>query len=74
MQEVLKRFPPPVVKGKNPAIKYVTQLPTPFPAFAFFGKHPRYIKQNYRNYLENKMREAFDFKGAPIQIYFREKG
>lgn len=74
MQEILKRFPPPVVKGKNPAIKYVTQLPTPFPAFAFFGKHPRYIKQNYRNYLENKMRENFDFKGAPIQIYFREKG
>ena len=70
MQEILKRFPP-VVKGKNPAQNMLLNYLPPS-CLCIFGKHP-YIKQNYRNYLENQVREAFDFKGAPIQIYFREK-
>ncbi|HRG89200.1 MAG TPA: hypothetical protein PLW44_09290 [Chitinophagales bacterium] len=54
-------------------MKYVTQLPTRFPSFAFFANHPKHIKVPYRNYLENKLREAFDFTGVPINIFFREK-
>lgn len=69
----LAHYMPPMIKGKSVAIKYVTQLPTKFPAFAFFCKHPKYIKQPYRNYLENQLRKNFKFTGVPLQIYFREK-
>jgi len=55
------------------SIKYVTQLPTKTPAFAFFSNHPKYIREPYRNYLENKLRENFDFHGVPVNIFFREK-
>ena len=71
--EVVAAFPPPSHRGHFIKIKYVTQLPTYFPAFAFFCNHPKHVKDSYKNFLENKMREFFDFKGVPISIFFREK-
>jgi len=73
MLELIKQNPPPVVKDKVVRIKYVTQLPTPFPAFAFFCNLPQYVRENYRRYLENRIREMWDFSGVPIEIYFRKK-
>lgn len=64
---------PPAVKGKLIKIKYVTQLPTKTPAFAFFCNLPQYINESYGRYLENKIREEFNFTGVPIQIFFRKK-
>ena len=64
---------PPTVKGKVVKIKYVTQLPTPTPVFAFFCNLPQYIKDPYKRYLENRLRENFDFSGVPIQLVFRQK-
>jgi GTP-binding protein len=73
MQEAIEAYHPPALKGKHIKIKYVTQLQSPAPAFAFFANLPQYIKDPYRRYLENKLREAFNLKGVPIQIYFRQK-
>jgi len=73
MQEIIERNPPPTVKGKLVKIKYVTQLPIYYPAFAFFCNHPKYIRESYRNFIENQMRKKYDFKGVPISIYFRDK-
>ncbi len=73
MLKVIQVYPPPAVKGKNIKIKYVTQLPTHAPAFAFFCSRPQYVQESYKRYLENKLREHFDFKGVSIQIFFREK-
>lgn len=73
MLQVIQEFPPPSVKGKNIKIKYVTQLPTHAPTFAFFCNLPQYIKEPYKRYLENKLREHFDFTGVPVQIFFRKK-
>ena len=73
MLEVVNQNPPPSTKGKWIKIKFVTQLPTYTPAFAFFCNLPQYIKEPYKRYLENKMREHFDFKGVPIQIFMRKK-
>ncbi|MBR4620753.1 MAG: ribosome biogenesis GTPase Der [Salinivirgaceae bacterium] len=73
MLAAIDNYPPPTVKGKYIRIKYVTQLPTPSPQFAFFCNLPQYIRDPYRRYLENKMRENFDLQGVPVQIYFREK-
>ncbi|MBO7495310.1 MAG: ribosome biogenesis GTPase Der [Salinivirgaceae bacterium] len=73
MLAAIDNYPPPTVKGKYIRIKYVTQLPTPSPQFAFFCNLPQYIRDPYRRYLENKMRESFDLQGVPVQIYFREK-
>lgn len=70
---VIEENPPPATKGKYIRIKYVTQLPTPYPSFAFFCNLPQYIKEPYRRFLENKLRELFDLKGVPVEIYFREK-
>ena len=70
---IIEETPPPTTKGKYIRIKYATQLPTPTPQFAFFVNLPQYIKESYRRYLENKMREQWDFSGVPIQIYFRQK-
>lgn len=67
------QLPPPAIKGKYIKIKYCTQLPTSTPTFAFFANLPQYIKEPYKRYLENKLRECFDFSGVPIQIYFRKK-
>ncbi len=70
---VIQETPPPSVKGKYIRIKYVTQLPTVVPSFAFFVNLPQYIREPYRRFLENKIRERWDFEGVPIQIYFRQK-
>lgn len=73
MLKAIEQVPPPAVKGKFIKIKYVTQLPTYYPTFAFFANHPKDIKRPYRNYLENQLRAHFDFTGVPIELYFREK-
>ncbi|MFO7939530.1 MAG: ribosome biogenesis GTPase Der [Bacteroidales bacterium] len=73
MLEVIQAYPPPAVKGKYIKIKYVTQLSTPFPAFAFFCNLPQYIKEPYKRFLTNKLRENFSFSGVPIQIFMRKK-
>lgn len=73
MAEVIESYPPPSIKGKHIKIKYVTQLPTLAPSFAFFCNLPQYIKEPYRRYLENKLRENFNFTGVPVQIFFRKK-
>ena len=70
---VIEDYPPASTKGKYIRIKYATRLPTPTPQFAFFVNLPQYIKDSYRRYLENKMREQWDFSGVPMQIYFRQK-
>jgi GTPase len=71
--EAVETYPPPSVKGKYIKIKYVTQLPSPTPTFALFANLPQYVKEPYKRYIENKIRENFDFKGVPIQVYFRQK-
>lgn len=73
MLEIIERTPPPSHRGHFIKIKYVTQLPTYFPSFAFFCNHPKHVKQNYRLFLENQMRKHFNFTGVPISIFFREK-
>ncbi len=73
MQPVIERNPPPSHRGKFINIKYMTQLPTPYPAFVFYCNHPKHVKDSYRNFLENKLREHFQFTGSPITIFFREK-
>ena len=73
MGKAIEAFPPPSVKGKYIKIKYVTQLPNKTPAFAFFCNLPQYIREPYKRYLENKLRENFNFTGVPIRIYMRKK-
>ncbi len=70
---IIEDYPPASTKGKYIRIKYATQLPTPTPQFAFFVNLPQYIKESYRRYIENKLRERWDFSGVPMQIYFRQK-
>ena len=69
----IENYPPPAWKGKYVKIKYVTQLPTRFPAFAFFCNLPQYVKDPYKRFLENKIREHFDLAGCPVQVYIRQK-
>jgi GTPase len=71
--KAIESYHPPVVRGHPIKIKYVTQLPTAVPSFAFFSNFPDDIKTPYKNYLENKLREHFDFTGVPIRIFFRKK-
>jgi GTP-binding protein len=73
MQTIIAQHPPPMLKGKQIKIKYVQQLPTHAPAFAFFCNLPQYISESYKRYLENRIRENWDFYGVPIRIYFRKK-
>jgi GTPase len=73
MLPILQHQPPPALNGHYIKIKFVTQLPTRFPAFAFFCNQPQLVKENYRRFIENKMREKYDFSGVPIEIYFRPK-
>ena len=73
MLPIMERTPPPSVKHHYIKIKYVTQLPTYFPSFAFFCNHPRHVREDYRRFLENQLREYFDFHGVPIEIYMRQK-
>ena len=70
---IIENTPPPATKGKYIKIKYAMQLPTPTPQFALFVNLPQYIKEPYRRFIENKIRENWDFSGVPIQIYFRQK-
>ena len=73
MLEIIQATPPPALKGKYIRIKYVQQLPMYSPAFAFFCNLPQYIPDSYRRFLENRLREKFDFCGVPIRIFFRKK-
>jgi GTPase len=73
MLPVIEHYPPPALKGKNVKIKYITQLPGQNPHFAFFCNLPQYIKDPYRRYLENQLREHFNLSGVPISIHFRAK-
>ena len=73
MLEIIEKNPPPATKGKYIKIKYCTMLPTNTPTFAFFANLPQYIKETYKRFLENKIREIYDFSGVPITIYFRQK-
>ena len=70
---LIEKFPPPATKGKYIRIKYITQLPTNTPTFAFFCNLPQYIKDPYRRFLTNKIRENFNFSGVPISIVLRKK-
>jgi GTP-binding protein len=73
MLKAVEAYHPPVVRGHMLKIKYITQLPTPVPSFAFFCNYPDDVKQPYKNYLENKLRENFNFKGVPLRLFFRKK-
>jgi GTPase len=73
MLDIVKHNPPPALKGKYVKIKFCTQLPSPTPQFVFFCNLPQYVKDPYKRYVENRMREIFDFNGVPIVIYFRKK-
>lgn len=73
MLKAIEETPPPAIKGKYIRIKYVSQLPTYSPAFAFFCNLPQYVKDPYKRYLENKLRESFNFTGVPIRVYMRKK-
>ena len=70
---IIEETPPPSTKGKYIRIKYVTQLASPTPSFAFFVNLPQYIKEGYRRFLENKIRDRWDFHGVPLQLFFRQK-
>jgi len=73
MLKIIESYPPPSVKGKFIKIKYVTQVQSRTPGFAFFCNHPQYIRESYKRYLENQLREKFNFKGVPLSIFFRKK-
>jgi GTP-binding protein len=73
MLKAVESYHAPVVRGHAVKIKYVTQLPTPVPSFAFFCNFPDDVKQPYKNYLENKLRENFKFHGVPVRLFFRKK-
>lgn len=73
MLKAVEAYHAPVVRGNSVKIKYVTQLPTAVPSFAFFTNYPDDIKQPYKNYLENQLRKSFDFSGVPVRIFFRKK-
>jgi GTP-binding protein len=77
LNEVMLKFvndtPPPSLKGKHIKIKYVTQLPAAYPTFAFFCNFPQYIKDPYKRFVENRLRESFPLTGSPVKIFFRKK-
>src|SRR5690606_5563701 len=73
MLKEIERYTPPIVRGYSVRIKFVMQLPTHTPVFAFYSNHPDDIKEPYKNFLENKLRQHFNFTGVPIRIFFRKK-
>ena len=73
MLPIIENTPPPAIKGKYVKIKFCTQLPTPTPQFAFFANLPQYVKEPYKRFIENQLRNHFNFTGVPITIYFRKK-
>lgn len=70
---IIQDTPPPMSKGKLIKVKYVTQLPTPYPSFVFFCNLPQYVKDPYKRFIENQLRKQFDLTGVPIEVYFRKK-
>jgi GTP-binding protein len=70
---IIEAFPPPAYKGKYIRIKYATQLPIAYPAFAMFCNLPQYLREPYKRFIENKLREKFEFTGSPIEVFFRQK-
>lgn len=70
---IIEKTPPPAYRGNFIKVKYITQLPLSYPAFAFFCNHPREVKQPYRQFLENKLREIYNFTGVPIAVVFKQK-
>ena len=73
MLPIIENYPPPSIKGKFVKIKFCTQLPTPYPQFAFYCNHPTLVKDPYKRFLENQLRKNFDFNGVPITIFLRKK-
>ena len=73
MLDIFRQNPPPSIKGKFVKVKFCTQLPTPTPQFVFFCNLPQYVKEPYKRFVENKMREIFNFTGVPVVVYFRQK-
>ncbi len=73
LQEIIQKVPPPSHRGKFVKIKYGNQLPLPYPAFAIFCNYPSAVKESYKNYIENQIRERYDFEGVPMSIFFRQK-
>ena len=73
MLPIIEATPPPAIKSKYIKIKYCMQLPTELPQFVFFANLPQYVKDPYRRFIENKLRERFNFEGVPLDIYFRQK-
>lgn len=73
MLDIISAYPPPAIKGKYVKIKYCTMLPTETPRFAFYANLPQYVREGYKRFVENKLREHFDLHGVPIDIYFRKK-
>ncbi|MCI0751843.1 MAG: ribosome biogenesis GTPase Der, partial [Flammeovirgaceae bacterium] len=69
----IEHYPPPAMKGKHIQIKYITQVKARFPSFAFFCNLPQYIQPSYERYLENKIREHFEFEGTPVRLIFKKK-
>ena len=70
---IIENHPPPALKGKYVRVKYITQIQSQVPTFAFYCNLPQYIKDPYKRFLENKLREEFDFTGVPIRLFFRKK-
>mgnify|MGYP001316862868 CR=1 FL=1 len=73
MLPIIQATPPPAYKGKYVKIKFCTQLPTPYPSFAFYANLPQYVRDPYKRFLENKLREHYDFTGVPVTVYIRKK-
>lgn len=73
MMAIIEATPPPSVHSRYPKFKYVTQLPTPFPSFAFFVNNPNYVRDSYKQFLENQIRKHFNFKGTTMEVYMRAK-
>jgi GTP-binding protein len=73
MLPIIEHYPPPAYKGKHVKIKFCMQIPTHYPQFAFYCNLPQYVREPYKRYLENKLREEFDFSGVPMSIFMRKK-
>ena len=73
MQPEIEKYPPPALKGKHIKIKYMLQVPTPSPTFVFFCNLPQYVQESYQRFLENRLRDHFDFTGVPLTLFFRQK-